>query len=112
MSFVGKNYRTDGGDKTVIGGKLEFTDDAEVINFPEGGGGDAYTLPPATASTLGGVKVGTGLSVTEEGTLSAEGITTAANVAASEATELADLVTTVNAILTALKTAGLMAADE
>lgn len=31
----------------------------------------AYTLPAATASTLGGVKVGSGLAVTEDGTLSA-----------------------------------------
>ena len=32
-----------------------------------------YTLPAATASTLGGVKVGDGLAVTADGTLSAEG---------------------------------------
>lgn len=31
---------------------------------------DAYTLPPATASTLGGVKVGDGLSVEADGELS------------------------------------------
>ena len=30
-----------------------------------------YTLPPATATTLGGVKVGTGLNVAPDGTLSA-----------------------------------------
>lgn len=42
--------------------------------FPDsGGGGGSYTLPPATANTLGGVKVGTGLSVTGDGTLSASG---------------------------------------
>lgn len=33
----------------------------------------AYTLPPATAETLGGVKVGSGLAVTEEGVLSVSG---------------------------------------
>lgn len=33
----------------------------------------SYTLPAATASTLGGVKVGSGLSVTTDGTLSATG---------------------------------------
>lgn len=33
----------------------------------------AYTLPAATASTLGGVKVGSGLSVAADGTLSATG---------------------------------------
>lgn len=31
----------------------------------------AYTLPPASANTLGGIKVGSGLSVTEQGVLSA-----------------------------------------
>ncbi|MDR2675906.1 MAG: hypothetical protein LBC18_13830 [Opitutaceae bacterium] len=31
----------------------------------------AYTLPPATANTLGGVKVGAGLAVAQDGTLSA-----------------------------------------
>lgn len=42
--------------------------------FPDsGGGGGSYTLPPATASTLGGVKVGSGLSVTSDGTLSTSG---------------------------------------
>ncbi|KXV48203.1 hypothetical protein AD945_08330 [Gluconobacter albidus] len=35
-----------------------------------GGGGGSYTLPPATASALGGVKVGTGLAVTTDGTVS------------------------------------------
>ena len=30
-----------------------------------------YTLPPATATTLGGVKVGTGLNIAPDGTLSA-----------------------------------------
>ena len=77
MSNVGKNYRTDGGDKTVIGGTLEFTDDAKVINFPGGGG----TFTPA------------------------------ANIPASTAAEVADIVTAFNSLLTALKTAGLMEPD-
>lgn len=38
-----------------------------------GGGGGGYVLPAATAETLGGVKVGEGLSVTEDGTLSVQG---------------------------------------
>ena len=37
------------------------------------GGGGSYTLPPATATTLGGIKVGDNLSITEDGTLSATG---------------------------------------
>jgi hypothetical protein len=34
-----------------------------------GGGGTAYTLPPATATTIGGVKPGAGLTVAADGTL-------------------------------------------
>lgn len=37
------------------------------------GGSEQYILPPATASSLGGIKVGSGLSVTGDGTLSASG---------------------------------------
>lgn len=39
---------------------------------PKGDPGTSYTLPAATASALGGVKVGSGLSVTPDGTLSAD----------------------------------------
>lgn len=46
-------------------GTVYFVTDGE-------GGGGTYILPPATASTLGGVKVGSGLSVESDGTLSAE----------------------------------------
>lgn len=46
---------------------------AEWADAPSGGssGESSYTLPPATSDTLGGVKVGTGLSITADGTLSA-----------------------------------------
>lgn len=48
-----------------------------VLDFtiPRGadGAGSSYTLPPATASTLGGVKIGSGISVTSDGTISASG---------------------------------------
>lgn len=36
-----------------------------------GGGGPAYTLPAATASTLGGIKIGSGLSIDGSGVVSA-----------------------------------------
>ena len=36
------------------------------------GGGAPYTLPPATASTLGGVKIGAGINVAPDGTISAK----------------------------------------
>ena len=54
---------------------------------------EPYVLPEATAETLGGVKQ-------------------AENVAESSATTVAGLKETVNAILTALKGAGIMAEDE
>lgn len=38
-----------------------------------GGGGSQYILPPATQQTLGGIKVGSGLTVQADGTLSANG---------------------------------------
>lgn len=38
-----------------------------------GGGGESYTLPTASATTLGGVKVGSGLSIDGNGVLSAGG---------------------------------------
>ena len=38
-----------------------------------GGGGGSYTLPTATASRLGGVKIGSGVSVADDGTISVSG---------------------------------------
>lgn len=106
-----KNYMAHGGNELVIGGKLTFLEGAEVENFPGGsGGGGSYTLPPATASTLGGVKVGSGLSVTAEGVLSADGVTPAAAQADSTATTIAALKEDFNTLLAALRTAGLLAA--
>ena len=54
-----KNYNTDGGDRTVIGGVLEFTEDAEVKNFPDGGGGTggkAENQGASTATAVAGLK--------------------------------------------------------
>ena len=109
-THVGKNYFDDGGDTLVIGGKLQVEEGAEVSGLPSGGG--TYMLPAATTSTLGGVKVGAGLSVTEEGVLSADGITPADEQEDLTATELADVVTAFNSLLAKLKEAGLMASAE
>lgn len=43
-------------------------------NDGQGGGGGSYILPPATQQTLGGIKVGSGLTVQADGTLSADGV--------------------------------------
>lgn len=109
MSYVGKNYFTDGGDTLIIGGTLAIEEGAEVTGLPSGG--SSYTLPTATDSTLGGVKVGSGLSISD-GVLSATGITPAANQASLDAESVdAAIVTAFNSLLSALKTAGLMVAD-
>ena len=57
MSHICKNYTTDGGDKTVIGGTLEIKEGATVTGL------SADPLTAATADTLGGIKVGAGLSI-------------------------------------------------
>lgn len=46
-----------------------------IINFIDGtggGSGSGYTLPIATQSTLGGVKIGTGIAIDSAGTISAD----------------------------------------
>ena len=48
----------------------DSTNDRTVVEIPQ-----AYNLPAATTTTLGGVKVGNGLSI-NEGVLSADGVTT------------------------------------
>ena len=54
-----------------------------------GGGGSAYILPAATASRLGGVKIGDGIGVTTDGTISTDvtAIAEAAAAAVEENTE-------------------------
>ena len=52
MSYNGKNYAEQGGDKWVIGGTLEIKEGATVTGLPEG---EAYSLPVASASALGAV---------------------------------------------------------
>ena len=46
-----------------------------IIDFHNlnGGGGGGYVLPAATQSTLGGVKIGSGVTVTNDGTISVSG---------------------------------------
>ena len=106
-----KNFMAHGGDELVIGGKLTILPGAVVEGLEGSGSGDGgYTLPAATANTLGGIKVGSGLSVTQDGVLSADGITPAAHQADSEATTIAALKEDFNTLLAALHTAGLMAA--
>ena len=104
-THVTKNYLTDNGDELVIGGKLTILESAAV----EGLNGGGYTLPVASADTLGGVKVGNGLTMTDS-VLSADGITPTAFVADSEAATVENLKNDFNALLTVLREAGLISA--
>lgn len=106
MSYNAKNYTEQGGDVTRFGGKVVFEESCEVEGLA------ADPLQKASADTLGGVKVGDGLSIDSDGVLSADGITPAENQEDSEASTIATLKEDFNALLSKLKTAGLMEADE
>ena len=70
-------------DRVVDGSTFYCSDTSKLYVFCKdtwyektagGGGGEPYTLPIASSETLGGVKVGTGLSINSEtGVLSADG---------------------------------------
>lgn len=60
-------YETDTGKLKIGNG----SDNYVTLPYVSDGGGSAGDLPIATATTLGGVKVGDNLSITEDGTLSA-----------------------------------------
>lgn len=49
-----------------------------------GSSGEGYVLPAATATRLGGVKIGDGLSVSEDGTLSVDGDAVIEDIAATD----------------------------
>ena len=105
MSYNAKNYTEQGGETTHFGGKVVFEEGVEVEGL------SANPLNKASASTLGGIKVGNGLSIDSDGILSVDGITPAANQADSTASTVATLKDDFNALLAKLKTAGLMEAD-
>jgi hypothetical protein len=105
MSYNAKNYTEQGGNVTHFGGKVVFEEGVEVEGL------SANPLNKASADTLGGIKVGDGLSIDSDGVLSADGITPAENQADSEAETVAELVDDLNALLTKLKAAGFMEAD-
>lgn len=106
MNYNAKNYNTDGGDTTVIGGTLRFEEGAQVEDFPGGGGGGSeYVLPTASENVKGGVKVGSGLTMSGE-VLSIEPAPAQAD---STATDVAGLVEDYNSLLDKLRAAGFLA---
>lgn len=62
-------YETDTGKLKIGNG----SDNYAALPYVSDGGGSSGDLPIATATTLGGIKVGNNLSITEDGTLSANG---------------------------------------
>lgn len=72
-ALIAVTAQADGSVTLVADGDKPAVDIPAVVRFggvlDTGGGGGAYTLPAATADTLGGIKVGTGLSVEADGTL-------------------------------------------
>lgn len=50
MSYTTKNYTTDGGDKTVIGGTLEIKEGAVLLGLPK-----AALQADSTATTIAGL---------------------------------------------------------
>ncbi len=59
IEYNAKNYTEQGGEKTVIGGTLEFADDADVQNMPE------TELPIASKNSFGCIKVGSGVEIAD-----------------------------------------------
>ena len=113
---VGKNYSTDDGNTWVVGGKLVIEEGAEVEGLNSDDSDDSDTIPIASDSVLGGVKIGNGLSVTSDGILSiAPASTTMVGgmkklpyMADFEDTSLASFESRFNQFLTALREAGIM----
>ncbi|GAB6170815.1 hypothetical protein JCM15765_02930 [Paradesulfitobacterium aromaticivorans] len=118
MSYNAKNYTEQGGEKTVIGGTLEIKEGASVTGLP------SSTISLATEAAIGGVKAAAKTEmdtvpakIGEDGKLyvptypSIEEIPVLENQANSTASDIAGLVTDFNALLSKLKSAGLMAAD-
>ena len=130
MGYDVKNYTEQGGEKTVIGGVLEFAESAGIVNMPDS---MKPELPVADADTLGGVKVGANLFMDNIGTLNmdplggvgiGEGVyydergrlcaypeMFAMNVPYPASTEVEDQVATFNALIDELVAAGMMEAE-
>ena len=110
-----KNYNEQGGDKTVIGGTLEIKSGASVTGLP------ASSLPTASKSVKGIVKVGTNINVDSAGTISVSFpnagsgvrgmIYQGANVPDCAATSVAGVNATLNHLLSVLRAIGARASE-
>ena len=72
---IGKTTTGEPGTQASVVNSGTAKDVVLDFTIPRGadGTGASYTLPAATASTLGGVKIGSGISVAGDGTISASG---------------------------------------
>lgn len=116
--YNAKNYTEQGGDVTHIGGKLIIEDGAEVEGLDSGG--SSYTLPTASAKTLGGVKAKAKSNETVEVAVDGEGklyvpaYPTIPKMEKQEdcsSEEAADIKAAFNDLLSKLKSAGLMKSE-
>lgn len=120
MSGYGaKNYTEQGGEVTHIGGKLVIDEGGTVEGFEAGG--SPAPLPVASADTLGGVKAKAKTTETVEVAADGEGrlyvpaypaVKPFPQIARqADATGAEDVVEKYNALLAALRTAGLMSPE-
>lgn len=70
MAWQNDNDTTYSPATTSAAGLMSAADKAKLDGIASGA--NAYTLPAATTSTLGGVKVGNGINVTTDGTISVD----------------------------------------
>jgi hypothetical protein len=115
MGYTTKNYTTDGGDKTVIGGTLEIKEGASVTGITTATIVDDLATPEAAKALS--AKQGVALKTMVDAKYTAANATDAvaglvmqaANV--SEAAGDNPTADEFNALLDALKAAGIMAAE-
>ena len=118
MGYNIKNYTEQGGEKTVIGGTLEIKEGASVTGLP------SSDISAATETKLGGIKASAKAEtdtvpakIGTDGTLYVPTYPTmpelpaAENQSDSTATDVEGLIADFNALLTKLKSAGIMTAD-
>lgn len=113
MAFVPKNYMTDGGDKTVIGGTLEIKEGASVTGITTATIVD--NLASSDADKALSAKQGKALKDTADALALVVGgkltATIAENQTASVASTVAGAVADLNALIAKLKAAEIMVAD-
>lgn len=111
MSYSVKNYTEQGGEVTHIGGKLIIEEGAQVEGL---NGGESYTLPTASADTLGGVKAKAKtdetveVSVDENGKLYVPAFPQMETQSDCLSDDAAEIKAAFNDLLSKLKTSGMM----